>query len=319
MNRLLELLGDTQSPAGRATTSVVIVVVAVVVGWAASRILGRRAEDVFTRYYLRKSARYAAAALALIALAVVWRPFAGRIGVVLGLTAAGVAFAMQEVIGAIAGWFNVLWGRIYRVGDRVEVGGVRGDVIDITPLRTKILEIGSAVEEDSWVRGRQLTGRVVAVSNKATFTQPVFNYSAAFDHVWEELSIPVSYDSDWHEAERILQEEAVRASATAGAREAISQFSRRYPVPRTELEPRVFVRATDNWMEIAARFVVPVRTARSVKDEVTRRVQRRFEAAGIDIGSETADLNVRFPGRTAPAPPAKGDEAGGPRTGRRGD
>jgi len=292
MDRFLELLGDTQTASGRATTSVVIVVLAVVVGWAGARILGRRAEDVFTRYHLRKSARYGAAALALIALAVVWRPFAGRIGVVVGLAAAGVAFAMQEVIGAIAGWFNILSGRIYRVGDRVEVGGVRGDVIDITPLRTKILEIGSAVEEDSWVRGRQLTGRVVAVSNKATFTQPVFNYSAAFDHVWEELSIPVSYDSDWHEAERILREEAVRASGTAGARAAIDKFSRRYPVPRTELEPRVFVRATDNWMDLAARFVVPVRSARSVKDEVTRRVQERFEAAGIDIGSETADLHV---------------------------
>jgi small-conductance mechanosensitive channel len=310
VTELVDLLADTDSPAGRAVTSALIVIVAAVVGWAGARILGRRSDDAFTRYHLRKAARYGAALTALIALAVVWRPFAGRIGVVLGLAAAGVAFAMQEVIGAVAGWFNILSGRIYRVGDRVEVGGVRGDVIDITPLRTKILEIGSAVEEDSWVRGRQLTGRVVAVSNKATLTQPVFNYSAAFDHVWEELSIPVSYESDWHEAERILREEAARASGTAGARAAIDEFSRRYPIPRAELEPRVFVRATDNWMELAARFVVPVRAARSVKDEVTRRVQRRFAAAGIDIGSETADLNVRL-SRRAPAdrPRPPGDEA----------
>src|SRR5205823_2411437 len=87
--------------------------------------------------------------------------------------AAGIAFAMQEVIGAIAGWFNITSGRIYRIGDRVELGGVRGDVIDVTLLRTKMLEIGSAEDDKSWVKGRQHTGRIVAVSNKAAFTRRI--------------------------------------------------------------------------------------------------------------------------------------------------
>ena len=73
---------------------------------------------------------YAVAALTLVALAVLWRPFVGRIG---------VAFAMQEVIGGLAGWVNILSGRIFRPGDRIEMAGVRGDVLDLTPLRTKIL------------------------------------------------------------------------------------------------------------------------------------------------------------------------------------
>lgn len=305
---MLDAITDADGSAGRAVWSVAIVLVAVVVAVVGAWAAGRRAQDSFARYYLRKAARYAAFALALIALAIVWRPFAGRIGVVLGLAAAGVAFAMQEVIGAVAGWFNILSGRIYRVGDRVEVGGVRGDVIDITPLRTKILEIGSAVEETSWVRGRQLTGRIVTVSNKATFTEPVYNYSAAFDHIWEELTLPIAYDSDWHEAERIMREEAARASATAGARAAIAAFSRRYPVPRTELEPRVFIRATDRWMELSARFVVPVRTARSVKDELTRRVEGRFDEAGIRIASGTIEATLRLHGDEGrQEPPAGGD------------
>lgn len=74
--------------------------------------------------------------MALIAIAIVWRAFAGRAGIVLGFAAAGLAFAMQEVVGAVAGSFNIISGRSYRVGDRVQVGGVRGDVIDITPLRS---------------------------------------------------------------------------------------------------------------------------------------------------------------------------------------
>ena len=293
LERLVDLVTDNESVTGRLVTSAVIAAVAVVAASAAARLATRRVDDAFARYHLRKAVRVGVFILALIALAILWRPFAGRVGIVLGLVAAGVAFAMQEVIGALAGWMNIMSGRIFRVGDRIEMGGVRGDVIDVTPLRTKILEIGSTDDADSWVQGRQYTGRIVSVSNKATFTEPVYNYSAVFEYLWEELTLPVRHDADWERAEQIMLEEATRISKSEGARDAIDAMTRHYPVPRTELEPRVFVRATDNWMELSARFVVSVRTARAAKDELTRRVRERFDAAGIEIASETVDATIR--------------------------
>jgi small-conductance mechanosensitive channel len=294
---MIDLLLENESAAGRLVTTLVIVAIAVVVALLGGRLIGRAWRDSYTRYYSRKVVRYVTAVVTLVALAVVWRPFAGQIGVVLGLIAAGVAFAMQELIGAFAGWLNVLFGRIYRVGDRVQVGGVRGDVIDITPLRTKILEMGSppdtAGESESWVAGRQYTGRIVTVSNKKTFTDPVFNYSAAFDYIWEELTIPVPYESDWRRAEAIILEEVQRTTRSEEAQKAMAHMARHYPVPRTELEPRVFARATSNWVSLAARFVVPVRTARTAKDEVTRRILDRLKAAGIEVASETAVVTVK--------------------------
>jgi small-conductance mechanosensitive channel len=292
MDSLLDLLADNDSATGRLVTTAAIVLVAMVVAWGATLVVGRRIDDVYTRYYVAKAIRYVTFFVALIAIAVVWRAFAGRAGIVLGLAAAGLAFAMQEVVGAVAGWFNVLSGRIYRVGDRIQMAGVQGDVIDITPLRTKLLEIGSESDQKTWVKGRQFTGRVVSVSNKATFTEPLYNYSAAFEYIWEELMFPISERSDWREAERIMQEEVARISNSEGARQAVETMARRYPMPRTELEPRVFVRATDNWMELAARFVVPVRTARSVKDQLTRHISERFDQAGIEIASETQEITV---------------------------
>ncbi len=293
MERLWELVVDSESVAGRLVTSAVVVGFGVLLASLLGRLFSRRTSDPYSRFYARKASRYAVALVVLIALAVVWQAFAGRIGVVLGLATAGVAFAMQEVIGALAGWFNIVSGRIFRVGDRIEMGGVRGDVIDLTPLRTKVLEIGSVAEDESWVKGRQFTGRIVAISNKATFTEPVFNYSAVFDFIWEELTLPIAHGSNWQAAERILFEEARRISASEGARQAIDQMANRYPVPRTEVEPRVFARATDNYLELAARFVVPVRTARSAKDDLTRRVLARLRHAGIEVASPTQDVTLR--------------------------
>jgi small-conductance mechanosensitive channel len=283
----------SETVARLVATAIVLVAAAVLLGLA-GRFAGWWLEDPYARFHARKLTRYAIVLAAVVALAVVWRSLAGSVGVILGFAAAGIAFAMQEVIGAIAGWFNITSGRIYRIGDRVELGGVRGDVIDITLLRTKMLEIGSAEDDKSWVKGRQHTGRIVAISNKATFTGPVYNFSAIFEFIWEELSVPVTYRSDWHQAEEILKEEAVRASASEGARAAIAAMERRYPIPHAEVEPRVFVRATDNWMELSARFVVPVREARTAKDAITRRVRERLDEAGIEIASETEDVTVRF-------------------------
>ena len=100
---------------------------------------------------------------------------------------------MQEVIGALFGWINILAGRIYTVGDRVDIARTRGDVMDITPLRTTLMEIGSPAERAATpVAARQPTGRVATVPNRKTFTDPVVNYSAHFDWIWNELTFTVS-------------------------------------------------------------------------------------------------------------------------------
>jgi len=272
-------------------TGIVVAATAILLGLA-GRFAGWWLEDPYARFHARKLTRYAIFVAAIVAMAIVWRSLAGNVGVILGFAAAGIAFAMQEVIGAVAGWFNITSGRIYRIGDRIELGGVRGDVIDITLLRTKMLEIGSATDDKSWVKGRQHTGRIVAVSNKTTFTSPVYNFSAIFEFIWEELTLPIAYRSDWHQAEEIIKEEALAASASEGDRAAITAMERRYPIPHAEVEPRVFVRATDNWMELSARFVVPVRQARTAKDAMIRRIRERLDAAGIELGTETSEVTL---------------------------
>lgn len=298
METLLDLVVDNQSVTGRFATTGAIILVAVALSALISWVLTRTETDPYSRYYKNKITRYVFTFISIIAIGVTWRAFAGQAGVVLGLLAAGVAFAMQEVIGALAGWFNIMSGRIFRVGDRIDMAGVRGDVIDITPLRTKILEMGGATsggtESDttSWVKGRQYTGRIVSVSNKATFTEPLYNYSSVFDFIWEELTFPVPYDNDWREAEKILLREIQRTQSQE-AEAAMDYMQARYPIPRTEIEPRVFVRATDNWMEISGRFLLPVRSARGIKDQVTRRVIDEFDRRGITVASQTIDVTVR--------------------------
>lgn len=114
--------------------------------------------------------------------------------VAFGVAGAGIAFALQEVIASVAGWIAITFGKFYSPGDRLQLGGITGDVIDIGIQRITLMECGQ------WVNGDNYNGRIVRVSNSFIFKEPVFNYSADFPFLWDEIVLPVRYGSDWEYA-----------------------------------------------------------------------------------------------------------------------
>jgi small-conductance mechanosensitive channel len=250
-------------------------------------------------YWLRKLAGYVVWAAAALLVFLIWTEFGRRAGFVAGLFSAGVAFALQNVLGSFAAWIGILAGKVFRVGDRVMMGGVRGDVIDVSPLRTTLMEIGSPGSEegsDVWVRARQYTGRVVTVSNKTFFDEPIYNYSKDFDYIWEEITVPLRYATDWERGRAILLEEVQEASRPfrEASADALAHMARRYLVHESEMDPQAFIDLTDNWVELTVRFVIPVRSARRIKSDVSQKVLRRYSGEGVAIASTTSEI-VGFP------------------------
>jgi len=275
--------------------AVAIILVARLLRRFSYRLLRHR--DVRTRFWVRQGIGLGSALVLLVGLASIWFDDPSRLTTALGLLSAGLAFALQRVVTAIAGYFVILRGRTFNVGDRILMGGVRGDVIGLGFVQTQIMEMGqppSVTEKDSdaWVRSRQYTGRVVAVTNEKIFTEPVYNYTREFPYLWEELSIPLKYEADHVLAERILLEAAERHSVAVNelSEQALAEMQRRYFVERAEIRPRVFYRITDNWLELTVRHVVPDHAIREIKDRMSREILSRFREAGIEIASATVDV-----------------------------
>lgn len=293
---------------GRSALTAGVVVGLVLVAWIVGHVATRAFTDAEQRYNARRIVRAIAWFVGLLALIVIWQPLDGNLAPALGLATAGLAFAMQEAVGAVAGWFNITFGNIFQVGDRIKMAGVQGDVIDISLLKTRLMEIGDD-DGTTWVGGRQYTGRVVSVSNKATFTDPVYNFSSYFEYIWEEIEVAVPHHEDWQRASEVLEDEARLQATSEGAREAMEVVRKRFPVPETELEPRVFASADENYMRLAVRFVVPTRSARSVKDGIIRRIHTRLEQAGVEVVSTTVVQQARDEWEPVrPAPDARGVE-----------
>jgi small-conductance mechanosensitive channel len=256
-----------------------------------------RWEQHKVRFWTRQGIGIVTTVLLILGLLSIWFDKPGTLATAAGLFTAGLAFALQRVVTAAAGYLVILRGQTFNVGDRISMGGVRGDVIALGFIQTTIMEMGeppvvAGSATENWVMGRQFTGRIVSVSNAMLFDQPVYNYSRDFPLIWEEMDIPIAYDADRDRAEAILLQAATTFTQPLieDGQAAIQEMMRRYAMERAELEPRVFYRITDNWLEMGLRFVAPAHGARGLKDQMSRAILSEFDKAGIGIASATYDI-----------------------------
>jgi small-conductance mechanosensitive channel len=248
-------------------------------------------------FWQRQALSVGVALVTLIVLVSIWFDDPQRLTTGLGLMGAGVAFALQRVITALAGYVLILRGDTFTVGERIKMGGVRGDVIALSFLQTTILEMGqppSVQTEDPamWVRSRQFTGRIVTVTNDKIFDEPVFNYTRDFPFIWEEMRVPIPYSADRRKAEEILLDCVARETDPI---DEVSQpmqrhIEQQYGVKTDDLTPRVFYRLTDNWLELTVRFTVHEHGVRQVKDAIARTTLDALERARIPIASATFEI-----------------------------
>ncbi|MCB2194184.1 MAG: mechanosensitive ion channel family protein, partial [Deltaproteobacteria bacterium] len=205
-----------------------------------------------------------------------------------GVTGAGNAFALQEVIVSISGWVAMSFGSLYRIGDRIQLGGIKGDVIDIGVLRTTLMECGG------WISGDLYNGRIVRVSNSFIFKEPVFNYSADFPFLWDEIIMPVRYGSDYTLARGIFQEvlEEVTGDYASRSKAIWSQMTEKYRIEDLKVDPVVTLITNDNWVEYTLRYVVDYKNRRTTKDMICERVLNRIEGneGRVKLGSATFEL-----------------------------
>jgi len=248
-------------------------------------------------FWARQVVSLAIAAAAVVGCLSIWFDDPANLAAAAGLFTAGLAFALQRVVTALAGYFIILRGATFSVGDRIVMGGVRGDVVALGFFQTTIMEMGQpppvqSAEPAVWVHSRQFTGRIVTVSNARIFDEAVFNYTRDFPFIWEEMRLPIAYRDDRRKAERILLEAAKRHAVDPSQLDAamVDRLEHGFRIQREDFAPSTYWRITDNWLEITLRFLAHDHGTRRMKDELSREVLERLDEAGIGIASATFEI-----------------------------
>lgn len=252
--------------------SLVVLFLLLVFRWILVTIFFRSNRDVSARYRFRKSSAYIASALAFILIGRIWFQGMELLVTVLGFLSAGLAIALQELVKAAAGWIYVLWRHPFRVGDRIQIGDYRGDVIDIRMFKFSLLEIGN------WVDADQSTGRVIHLSNSMILDTPISNYTEGFEFIWNEIPVTVTFESDWKKARSILLEIAneVSGEIIEKGKKQLHDVSRSFMIFYHHLTPIIYTSVVDIGVTLTIRYIVEPRKRRSSTEEMWEAILDRF-------------------------------------------
>lgn len=241
------------------------------------------------RYSLSKTLTLMHLFIASLFILRIWLPDSNTLLAAYGFVAAAVAFSIQDLFKNFIGGTVILIRSIYKVGDRIQIENTYGDIIDIGVLYTTLLEIRA------WVAGDQTTGRIIRVPNGKIITNDVINYTADHSFIWDELHMPITHESDWKKAEKILTEiinESTNELA-GSALEEIRHLQSKYFLTNENVDPHVYMVITDNWISLYARYIVSARERRTVQDRIMRQIKERFDKEKkIIIASETTTITL---------------------------
>jgi len=220
------------------------------------------------RYKARKFVVFTGYVAVLLFLAILFEDRLGRLSFALGIAGAGVAVALQDVLASIAGAFSIGFSRLYAVGDRVQIGETRGDVIDIGLLRTTLMEVGS------WV-GRDLySGRIVRIPNSAVLKGSVFNYSQGFRFIWDQIKVVFTTASDATIARGMLLRVAndVIGEYLVEAQNSWNAVSDDYRTENPPLQPVVALTVNAGSFEFIVSYVVDYTKRTGVQDRMFTKI-----------------------------------------------
>ncbi|MDA1043807.1 MAG: mechanosensitive ion channel family protein [Verrucomicrobia bacterium] len=268
-------------------TRLLATVVVILVLWAIKHVLlvvlRSRVKDLPSFHFWRKAISYSHAAVVMLIVGNIWFKGVQAIGTFLGLVSAGLAIALHDMVSNLAGWLFLVTRRPFKVGDRVEINGFKGDVIDIRPFQFSVIEIGKRIDAE------QSTGRIVNIPNSIVLKEPLANYSTGFDHIWHEIPVLLTFESDWRKAKTILlkiaDENAEQLSA--GAEEQTRRAAMQYLIFFSKLTPVVYTSVRDSGVLLTIRYMVRPKRLRGSEEA--------FWEAILEAFSEHADIDFAYP------------------------
>lgn len=268
-----------------------LLVIYLLISWV-RRILKRKLPDNDLKYKSQKGVEVLGY---FIVILITISYFTGSIkdfGLAIGLLTAGITITLQEMILSIAGSFYIFFVRVYQPGDRIEVNGIKGDVIDVDSIYTTMMEIGE------WISSDNYSGRIVKVSNASVFKGPVYNYSKDFPFVWDEFNLPIRYSSDIDLAKEIVISVA-QETLSDFVKDSIANWKevvQKYYIEDAQVEPTLAITMTDNWIQFNLRYIVDYKKRRSIKTELHEKIGKRILATNgkVELASATFEV-VKIP------------------------
>jgi len=282
--QIYEKIGIVVATQEKIFSSILIIAILFSIRLAVNSTINKKIGDVKRQYIWRRWISYSTTLLAFLFVGHLWFKGIQSLSTFLGIASAGLLIALQDSVLNIAGWFFILARTPFRVGDRIEIGGISGDVIDIRLFQFSMVEIGN------WVDADQSTGRIVHMPNGKIFKEALLNYTLGFDFIWHEIPVLVTFESNWMESKRILEKVASQnaESFSQNAEKEIKKTAEKYLIYFSKLTPVVYTTVRDCGVLLTIRYLTKPRERRITEQAMWEAILNEFAArSDIDFAYPT--------------------------------
>ncbi|MGY6560169.1 MAG: mechanosensitive ion channel family protein [Nitritalea sp.] len=248
-------------------------------------VLERNVKEVEMRkvFHYKKTIQYTFAIIALLLIGNIWITNFQSITTFLGLLSAGIAIALKDIFVNLAGWLFIYWKKPFDVGDRIQVGNIKGDVVDLRLFQFSLLEVGN------WVDADQATGRIVHVPNAKVFMEAQANYSQGFNYIWHEQHVMLSLDSNFKKAKQLLLD-ILHATCKAEFKQIEAALHRAHKdqlISFGHFTPIVYLSIQERGIRLTMRYLCDPRKRRGFEDRISEQV--------LETLRQHADLRIVYP------------------------
>lgn len=266
----------------------------------ALRVIHRRLQhNPRALYNWRKATEYVLAFVGVLLIGRLWLDGIQSLATYLGLLSAGLAIALQDLVVNFAGWLFIVWRRPFIVGERIQIGQLMGDVIDIRIFQFSMLEVGG-----DRVYAEQNTGRLIHVPNGILFKEAVINTHQGLPYIWNEIGVAITFESNWRKAKQLLTEIIGRLApdVSEAARQYVRRVEKRFVIQYGNVAPAVYTSVFDSGVLLTLRYMVDPRQQRGSEQIIWEAILDAFaEHWDIEFAYPTQREYLRFHERT-PAP-----------------
>lgn len=209
----------------------------------------------------------------------IWQNELSDIITLISFVSAALTLAIRDIIYNYFSGLYIKLSKPIKVEDRIKVGDITGDVININSLSFELLEVD--------INTNQSTGKIIHIPNSEIFSKEIINYNIAFKYIWDEININISINSDFNKAKKILlkivSSNEIIKEIPEKMQQEIKSSTSDYRIYYNKLTPIVYTKLAENKIILTARFLIHPKKQRNVESTIFEKILEEYKKNNITI------------------------------------
>ena len=225
--------------------------------------------------------------LEVVFLLFIWNEYIQSLMTLISVTSAAMTIALRELILNFFCGIYIKMKKPFQVEDRIEVKGIRGDVMNISSLNFEVLEISTKDDHG------QSTGVIVTFPNSVVFSEPVRNLNKGFKYVWDELTVKVTMDSDLvknkQELYKIGNNIEIIKNIPKKMKAQINDINTTNRVYFNKYDPTIYTKIVGDHIELTIRYLMHPKKGRYVESVIWNKILEKYKEGEFGLYTGTTE------------------------------